>query len=149
MYVCVCMYIKYALRTPVSTLFWKDSNRNLSYNIKFWHGRLSDQSGNCGGQHKKCLENVKCLTVCLTVWGEHVCMYVYIHMYLHIYKYILYTCVYEYYITFACCVYVIWRLFICTLIVWELSDSSQELSHISQLCKPYSTHRVYHGTYLI
>ena len=113
MYVCVCMYIKYALRTPVSTLFWKDGNRNLSYNIEFWHLRLSDQSGNCGGQHQKCLENVKCLTVCLTVWGEHVCMYVYIHtvctyVYVNINIYIyMYIHVYEYYITFACCVYVI------------------------------------------
>ena len=42
------------------------------------------------------------------------------------------------------CVHVIFTLTIVifTLTVWELSGPDQELSYISQLCKPYSTHKV-------
>ena len=28
-----------------------------------WLGHMSDQSGNCTGQHQKCSENVRCPTV--------------------------------------------------------------------------------------
>ena len=70
------------------------------------------------------------------------CTCTYVYMCDCVYMYSMCVCV-------CVCMYTHLTIVLFTLTVWELSGPDQELSYISQLCKPYSTHKVCHTCSLI
>ena len=50
-----------------------DTEYDLSCNNKFWLRHLSDQSGNCTGQHQKCQMSDCHLMLCALVYSTSTC----------------------------------------------------------------------------